>query len=121
MLKLEKFVVKQSWRIRELFEAFREEDALVLSTRLVDLIDRRSMGVLRVVMFSIVPEAFIGSPQIERRLRPRWRCVYDGRAVVVRARSAQEAQFEAAQVLVSLQAIECGIVRDGRQIVPSYV
>lgn len=121
MSMLEKFVIKQSLRVKELFAAYREEDALVLSTRLVDLIDRRSMGVLRVVMFQIVPEAFIGSPQIERRLRPRWRCVFGGRAVVVRARSAQEAQFEAAQILVSLEAIECGIMQDGRQIVPSWV
>lgn len=121
MSRLEKFVVKQSLRVKELLEAYREEDALVLSTRLVDLIDRRSMGVLRVVMFAIVPEAFIGSAQIERRLRPRWRCVFGGQSVVVRARSVQEARFEAAQVLVSLEAIECGIVQDGRQIVPSYV
>jgi len=121
MCRFEKFVVQQSMRVRDLFESYQEEDALVLSTRLVDMIDRRSLGVMRGAMFEIVPEAFIGSAQIERRLRPRWRCVYQGQSVVVRARSQREAQYEAAQVLLTIESIECGLLRDGRQIVPSYV
>jgi len=116
-----KFVIRQSLRVRDLFRTHQEEDALILSTRLVDLIDRCGQGAMRDAMFDIVPEAFIGSSQIERRLRPRWRCVYQGQAVVVRARSRQEAQFEAAQVLLAIELIQCGMLRDGRQVVPSYV
>lgn len=117
----EKFIITQARRVRELFESHQEEDALILSTRIVDLIDRRSLGVMRGTMYAIVPEAFLGSSQIERRLRPRWRCVYQGQAVVVRARSQREAQYEAAQVLLAIDSIACGIVRDGKQIVPAYV
>ena len=115
-------VTRQSHRIADLFSAGREESALILATRLIDRIDSSYDGAgMREIVFEIAPGAFNGSPNWSRELWPRWRCEYEGVSVTIRARSQRQAQFEAAQILMDLTAIDAHRVRDDQEIVPSYI
>ena len=115
-------VTRQAHRIADLFSAGREESALILATRLIDRIDSSYDGAgMREIVFDVAPAAFNGSPNWARQLWPRWRCEYQGIAITIRARSQRQAQFEAAQVLMDLTAIDAHRVRDDQEIVPSYI
>ena len=120
--KIEALVARESHRIAVMFANGQEESALIRSTRLVERIDSHPWGVgMREIVFGIIPQAFDGSHHWARELFPRWRCGYRGVYVTVRARNQQQAQFEAAQVLMDLSDIETERVADDRQLVPSYV
>lgn len=115
-------VTRQAKRIADLFASGREESALILATRLIDRIDSSYDGAgMREIVFEIAPAAFNGSPNWSRELWPRWRCEYQGIAITIRARSQRQAQFEAAQILMDLTAIDAQRVRDHQEIVPSYI
>lgn len=123
MVKIyEKFVVGESQRIAILFAEGRDETALIRCTRLLDLIDlQHDSQQLRSVVFATVPAAFYGSKNCERRLLPRWSVRFRGESVVVRAKNKKEAQWEAAQVLVSLDDLEAVAIVDADQDVPYHV
>ena len=77
--------------IRELLDAGREEEALVLATALLDACDTTDADELRAVLFAAAPECFLGHSACSRRLYPRWRCTYRGVSTIVRAATAGEA------------------------------
>lgn len=108
--------------IRQLLDAGREEEALVLATALLDACEGTGADqYLRPVLFGIAPECFLGHPACNRRLYPRWRCTFQGVSTIVRAATQEEAQYAAAQVLMEISSIEAERVIDNVSRVPSYV
>lgn len=115
-------VIQTCERIQQLYGCGREEEALVACTALLDRCDEFGVGnIVRPVIFGYVPHCFSGSWRCERRLLPRWKCSYMGSTVTVRARSEREAQFEAAQLLMDITAIQAEPLVDNSSKVPSYV
>lgn len=114
-------VIAECETIRQLLDCGREEQALIKCTQLIDRLEDMGAGkICRPIIFGWVPECFV-CEVLERRLYPRWRCKYLGHNLVIRARSPQHAQFEAAQILMDLNDIEVEQVIDNRSEVPSYV
>ena len=108
--------------IRQLLDCGREEEALVRCTNMIDAIEDTGVGsICRPVIFGWVPECFSGSHRVERRLYRRWRCSYQGSSGVIRAQTEQQAQFEAAQVLMDLGSIHVEQLVDNQSCVPIYV
>ena len=108
--------------IRQLLDAGREEEALVLATALLDACEGTGADqYLRPILFEIAPECFLGHPACNRRLYPRWRCTFQGVSTIVRAATQEEAQYAAAQVLMEVSSIHAERMVDNVSRVPLYV